>query len=71
MPEETTRARQMMAYVESLLTTGLYPQLSLLAGTLGMQKAWDQIQHQSEDAGRFERNLKRLLDGVESDLRTR
>jgi AcrR family transcriptional regulator len=58
------KGRQLIRYVENLLSTGRYPQLSVLAETLGMQTAWDQIQSQANDDGRFERNLKRLLDGV-------
>ena len=71
VPEEPDRGRQLISYVETLLTTGLYPQLSVLAETLGMQTAWDQIQTQAADSGRFERNLNRLLDGVERDLESR
>ena len=66
--EEPGRARELVSYVESLLTTGSYPQLSVLAKKLGLQTAWDQIQAQAADKGRFERNLNRLLDGVERDL---
>ena len=70
VPEEPGRSHELVSYVESLLTTGRYPQLSVLADTLGLQNAWDQIQAQAGDARRFDRNLKRLLDGVQRDLDT-
>lgn len=71
VPAEMGRARQMVAYVESLLRTGRYPQLERLAASVGIQRAWDQIQTCARDDERFSRNLDRLLDGVERDLERR
>jgi len=65
---EPSRTRQVVAYVESLLGTGRYPQLSRLADALGIQPAWDRIQACARDDERFRRNLDRLLDGVERGL---
>jgi AcrR family transcriptional regulator len=71
VPAEMSRARQMVAYVESLLSTGRYPQLERLAASIGIQRAWDQIQTYARDQERFSRNLDRLLAGVQSDLERR
>jgi AcrR family transcriptional regulator len=65
---EPTRGRQLIRYVETLLATGHYPQLSVLAERLGLSDAWAQIQRQAGDDSRFLRNLNRLLDGVEREL---
>jgi AcrR family transcriptional regulator len=59
---------RVVSYVESLLATDRYPQLSALAETFGLREAWERIQDQAADEGRFERNLARLLDGVEQSL---
>lgn len=69
--EDPGLARRMIAYVESLLATGQYPQLSELAASVGMQAAWNRMERHGTDPGRFDRNLGRLLDGIESDLRAR
>ena len=71
VPAEMSRTRQMVAYVESLLSTGRYPQLERLAASIGIQRAWDQIQTYARDEERFSRNLDRLLAGVQSDLEGR
>jgi AcrR family transcriptional regulator len=71
VPPETSRARQMVTYVESLLRTGRYPQIERLAASVGIQRAWDQIQTYARDDDRFSRNLDRLLGGVERDLERR
>jgi AcrR family transcriptional regulator len=70
-PAEMGRTRQMVAYVETLLSTGRYPQLERLAASVGIQRAWDQIQTYARDDERFSRNLDRLLGGVERDLECR
>jgi hypothetical protein len=61
-------AGRVVAYVEGLLETDRYPQLSAIADSVGLPVAWKRIQQQAADPGRFERNLSRLLDGVEQSL---
>jgi hypothetical protein len=58
----------MIAYVNGLIATGEYPQLAALAEEYGLDDAWEQIESHRRDPARFERNLARLLDGIEADL---
>jgi AcrR family transcriptional regulator len=58
----------MRQYVNDLISTGEYPQLSHLAREHGLESAWEQMEAAVRDEGRFERNLARLLDGFERDL---
>jgi AcrR family transcriptional regulator len=58
----------MVDYVDGLLSTGTYPQLSALAGEMGLAEAWGRIEEHFRDPGRFERNLARLLAGIEAGL---
>jgi hypothetical protein len=57
-----------VAYVNSLIATGDYPQLAALMAEDGVDAAWDQIEAHRKDPERFERNLRRLLDGIAADL---
>jgi AcrR family transcriptional regulator len=61
----------MLEYVEELMTTGDYPQLQALADTLGLEEAWEMVAEHTRDPSRFERNLDRLLDGIEASLTKR
>ncbi len=58
----------MAAYVDGLIATGEYPALAELERNPGLEDAWDQMQRQIADPGRFGRNLSRLLDGFEAEL---
>ena len=58
----------MVEYVEGLLHTGEYPALQAIADELGVMKAWEQIETHMRDDTRFDRNLTRLLDGIEVEL---
>jgi len=58
----------MVDYVGGLLRTGTYPQLAALAAEMGLPEAWGRIESHFRDPGRFERNLERLLAGIESGL---
>lgn len=58
----------MVTYVESLLDTGDYPQIAAIAGDIGLETAWSQIEAHMRDEKRFDRNLSRLLDGIEASL---
>jgi AcrR family transcriptional regulator len=55
---------EMFAYVSGLLATGDYPQLQAMVADAGMEGAWAQLADHAADTGRFERNLRRLLDGI-------
>ncbi len=66
-PEATDDAG-MISYVNGLIATGQYPQLAALATEYGLDEAWDEIERHRRDPKRFERNLARLLDGIEADL---
>jgi AcrR family transcriptional regulator len=58
----------MRAYVTELVATGEYPTLAGLADEIGTEELWTKIQKHSRDPRRFDRNLARLLDGVERSL---
>jgi AcrR family transcriptional regulator len=60
--------RAMMTYCTDLIATGDYPQLAALIEEHGIQGTWSLIGDHYADAGRFERNLARLLDGIEASL---
>jgi AcrR family transcriptional regulator len=55
-------------YVNALVATGDYPQLAALTEQFGYQGAWDEMEKHRFDPSRFDRNLRRLLDGIEADL---
>jgi AcrR family transcriptional regulator len=59
---------EMREYIAELMSTGGYPHLSALADEHGFESAWAQIDAAQGDAGRFERNLARLLDGFEREM---
>jgi AcrR family transcriptional regulator len=65
---EQNDSRGMAAYVNSLIATGDYPQLAAIATEYGVDEAWETIEDHRRDPGRFERNLARLLDGIEAGL---
>ena len=58
----------MIDYVNGLVATGDYPQLAALADETGSRRAGTQIEAHLRDPDRFDRNLDRLLDGIEADL---
>jgi AcrR family transcriptional regulator len=62
-PDERT-----ISYVIGLVETGDYPELAALTEEFGLDGAWEQIEKHRRDPGRFTRNLRRLLDGIEADL---
>ena len=61
-------AGDMVAYVESLVQTGEYPQLAALSEEIGLEAGWRQVEEHLRDGDRFGRNLARLLDGIEANL---
>jgi AcrR family transcriptional regulator len=61
---------EMSGYVSELVATGDYPQLSKLMAEHGVHGTWDVVAASFRDPDRFERTLRRLLDGIEHDLLT-
>jgi AcrR family transcriptional regulator len=61
--------REMIAYVNELVATGDYPQLAELTKTDKLEQLWAKMQDHANDPARFDRNLARLLDGIEQDLK--
>jgi AcrR family transcriptional regulator len=55
-------------YVESLVRSGGYPQLEALVEQHSLDEVWEQIYAHQRDDARFDRNLQRLLDGIEAGL---
>jgi len=68
MHDEPSTDRQMVAYVEQLIRSGKYPKLGAMADEMGTDELWQNIHAHGRDADRFDRNLRRLLDGFATDL---
>lgn len=58
----------LLTYVQGLIDSGSYPAIGELADEQGLEGAWARIERNLRDADRFERNLTRLLDGIEAGL---
>jgi AcrR family transcriptional regulator len=56
---------EMVTYVDGLVASGAYPQLAALAADTGLEAVWATVESHLRDPARFERNLTRLLDGIE------
>ena len=56
------------AYVEELVRTGEFPQLQRYLDELGLDALWQAFEDNGADGGRFERNLRRFIRGIEMDL---
>jgi AcrR family transcriptional regulator len=69
--EDSDAGREMIEYVTELTRTGDYPQISKLIAELGGQGMWDVVATSMRDTTRFDRNLQRLLGGIEQDLHRR
>jgi AcrR family transcriptional regulator len=59
---------QMTGYVDGLVASGEYPQLAALVEGSSLDEVWSHISAHLRDATRFDRNLERLLDGIEGSL---
>ena len=59
----------MRDYVAHLVSGGSYPSLAALIDEFGINALWRKMSSQARDPRRFDRNLSRLLDGVERSLR--
>jgi AcrR family transcriptional regulator len=65
--QEEWRGRA-LAYIDEQVATGDFPHLSELMPSGGMAELWSQIEAAASDEQRFERGLKRLLDGLQLEL---
>ncbi|MGZ4772554.1 MAG: TetR/AcrR family transcriptional regulator [Ilumatobacteraceae bacterium] len=61
----------MVDYIGALLVEGDYPALSQMVSEMGLDSLWSRIHTHARDAGRFDRNLARLVDGFEASLSNR
>jgi AcrR family transcriptional regulator len=68
LAEDSDEGREMIEYVTRLSDTGDYPQIAKMIAELGGPGTWDLLIGTMRDATRFDRNLRRLLDGIEHDL---
>ncbi|MEA3184772.1 MAG: hypothetical protein QOJ74_1249 [Ilumatobacteraceae bacterium] len=59
---------EMADYIGALLAEGDYPALSEMVAEMGLERLWSRIHDHSRGAGRFDRNLARLLAGFEASL---
>jgi AcrR family transcriptional regulator len=55
-------------YVEELARDGEYPSLQALLEEYGADDLWAEVVAHERDPSRFDRNLSRILDGIERDL---
>jgi AcrR family transcriptional regulator len=58
----------MSSYVEELLGSGDFPQLTRYVQELGVDAVWQAFEDQGSDADRFERNLRRFVAGIAADV---
>lgn len=63
---------EIAGYVNSLVATGDYPGISAVIDELGgFEEAWKMFDQYSGDPDRFDRNLNRIFDGFELQLKRR
>lgn len=61
----------MVGYIGALLIDDDYPALAGMVSEVGLEHLWSRIHTHARGAGRFDRNLARLVDGFESSLSDR
>jgi AcrR family transcriptional regulator len=66
--EHVPERGRMVDYVEELVASGGYPQLASLVDEIGTDAIWSAMAAHAADTTRFDRNLARLLDGIERSL---
>jgi AcrR family transcriptional regulator len=59
---------EMADYIGALLVEDEYPALAAMVSEMGMPRLWARIHAHARRAGRFDRNLARLLAGFEASL---
>ena len=67
-PRDDASDTEMIDYIGDLLVEGDYPALAEMVAELGLEPLWSQIHAHARGAGRFDRNLARLLAGFEASL---
>jgi AcrR family transcriptional regulator len=68
LTDDSTDAGGMFEYATELSRTGDYPQIASLLDEYGAEALWRRISSHDRDPERFDRNLARILDGIENDL---
>jgi AcrR family transcriptional regulator len=68
LEQDEAIADEMQRYLLDLATTGDYPQISALLDEYGADAIFEEFRADVQDESRFERNLARILDGIERDL---
>lgn len=63
-----TAPDEMRSYVIDLARGGEYPQVRALLDEYGTDDLWKELIVHERDPSRFDRNLARILDGIERDL---
>jgi AcrR family transcriptional regulator len=58
----------MVEYMDGLISTGAYPELSKLSAEVGLEASLRTADAIARDPARFRRNLDRILDGIEVGL---
>jgi AcrR family transcriptional regulator len=58
----------MIDYISVLIDTGAYPQLEALASESALRTVWRDVHRALRDQRRFERNLDRILSGIEASF---
>ncbi len=66
--KDHTNDDEMIDYIEDLLAENEYPALSAMVAEMGLPRLWSRLHSHSRSAGRFDRNLARLLAGFEASL---
>jgi len=61
---------EMIDYIGALLVEDDYPALSAMVDEMGLPRLWSRIHGHARSAGRFDRNLARILSGFEASLPT-
>jgi AcrR family transcriptional regulator len=59
---------EMVDYIGALLVDDEYPALAGMVSEIGLERLWSRIDTHARGAGRFDRNLTRLLAGFEASL---
>jgi AcrR family transcriptional regulator len=66
--EQAEWRRRAFAYIDEQVATGDYPHLRELLAGGGMGEMWERIETAASDADRFDRGLRRVLDGIQLEL---
>jgi AcrR family transcriptional regulator len=66
--KDHTSDDEMIDYIDDLLIENEYPALSAMVAEMGMPQLWSRLHNHARSAGRFDRNLARLLAGFEASL---